>query len=117
MELSDLVSRFAFYFDPLSVFHKPLHLPVDETFLNIGFNIWVNGKCDALFVLLNQNVVEVIFNIVKQQYSRPYSSCTVTGWARRAFFRVLESAKSDIKPVQLAFELSSSRLGRASCFC
>ena len=53
MELRDLVSGVTLYFDPLAIFHKPLHLAINDAFFNVGFNIRVNAKGNALFVLLN----------------------------------------------------------------
>ena len=66
MELGDLVSGVAFNLYPLAIFHEPFHLAVYEAFFDVGFNIGVNAQRDVFFVLFNQDVVEVIFNIVNQ---------------------------------------------------
>ena len=70
MKLGDLVSRVTFNFYPLPVFKVPFHLAVDEALLDISLNVGVYAKRDMFFVLLNQDVVEVILNIIQQKDGR-----------------------------------------------
>jgi len=83
VELGNLVGWVAFNLYPLVVFEEPLHLPVYETFFDIGLDIRMHAKSNIFFILFNQDIVEVIFNIVDQQYGWPNSAGAKAGGDRK----------------------------------
>src|ERR1700712_4551780 len=66
MELGYLVGWIAFHLYPLVIFQEPFYLAIDKPFFDIGLYVRVNAKRYVLLVLLNQNVVKVGFNVIKQ---------------------------------------------------
>ena len=80
MKLGDLVGRVAFHLDPLVVFKEPFYLAANESLFNVSLNIWVNTKRNVLLVLLDQNVIKVVFDIIQQEDGRPDGAGTMTGW-------------------------------------
>src|SRR6185312_1111371 len=84
MELGDLVSGIAFYFYPLPVFPEPLPLAAHKALFNISFDIRMNGEGDTLFILLGEYIIEIVFNIIHQQYCRVNGSGAIAGGANFA---------------------------------
>jgi hypothetical protein len=66
MKLRDLVSGITFHLYPLVVFKIPFPLAADKALFDVGLNVGMNDERDTLFVLFNQDEVEVGLDIVDQ---------------------------------------------------
>ena len=65
VKLGDLVSGVAFHLDTLTVFEIPFPLAVEQALFDIGFHIRMHRQGDVLFVLFDQDIIEIIFDIVQ----------------------------------------------------